>query len=189
MLRSAFTRCKTKVERPSLNHPEGGPAVCSSDNGIRRRVRSVWPSGGAHLPQGTGLKRRRRARRRTKGGRIRPDRYAYTTVRPVHPPARTHARTFSCTHARTHVPPRWSITLSTWHTRLGPKPISIWDKAGATLPEDACECARRETRCVAWLRDPDRRTDTAGSMDSRRLICRGWRMTCRENENYSRINV
>lgn len=94
--------------KPKPNdHPEGGPAVCSSDNGTRRRVRSVWPSGGAHLPQGTGLKRRRRARRRTKGeGRIRPDRYtnAYTTVRArwVHPPARMHARTFSCSHARTH---------------------------------------------------------------------------------------
>lgn len=95
--------------KPRLcDHPEGGPAVCSSDSGTRRRVRSIWPSGGVHPPQGTGLKRRRRAWRRTKGGRTRPDRYtnAYKAARAcpsTRMPVRTHILMHARTYARTHI--------------------------------------------------------------------------------------
>lgn len=183
--------------KPRLSdHPEGGPAVCGSDSGTRRRVRSIWPSGGAHLPEGTGLKRRRRARGRTKGGRTRTDRYTECLhgcpSMPVHSPARMHARTFSRTHERVHASP--SVIHNTVNPTHTPSvrrqsPSEIKPALRACRRTNACEYVRGETRRVAWLRDRDRRTDTVGSMDSRRLIC-GWRMTRGgKNENRSRIDA
>lgn len=158
----------------------------SRDEFLRDIVRFVWPSGGTHhSSQGIEFKRRHRAPR----GRTKGDLHSRTVMRMVTrlsehaclsvlPPARmsSHVRTHVRIYARTYTLPWWSITLSTQRTRLGPQPISIWDKTGATLPggrRNVNVRIRRNALCVAWLRDPDRWIDTATPMDPGQLICHG----------------
>ena len=159
--------------KPRLSdHPEGGPTVCSSD--IRRRVRSVWPSGGAHLLRRTWSSKGETpcSKKDERGPDLAGPLYECShgcPSTPVHPPARmlartyarthvrTHARTHARTHSRTHslthvrvhsplpssLPPVIHNIVNPTHTP-GPNPISIWDKAGATLPEDdTCKCEQR----------------------------------------------
>lgn len=112
----------------------------SDDSGdIRHRVRSVWPSGGTHLPQGTGLERRRRPC--SKKDEREP---AGPLCEWLHdcPSARTHSRcthilSHARSHARTYAPPWWSITLSTRRTHVSARSQSPSEiKPALTLPEE-----------------------------------------------------